>query len=121
MSGAEYTEYEAGRFATNVVIKGIGIGLSNTPTIYNIVMTNADTEYSLALPTNTKILHFRCQDNTITTRFSFITGKVATPTAPYRTLFAGEIRNIERLNIITRTLYIACGIAGHTMEIEAWV
>jgi len=120
MSGAEYTEYEAGRFATNVVIKGIGIGLSDTPIIYNVTMTNADTEYSLALPTNTLKLLFRCQDNTITTRFSFITGKVAAPTTPYRTLFAGEVRDISGLNIITRTLYIACGIAGHIMEIEVW-
>lgn len=92
----------------------------NTPTIYNVTMTNADTEYSQALPANTRLVEFRCQDITSDVRFAFITGKVATPTAPYRNLFAGETKTLEDMNITSKTLYFASSIAGAKMEIECW-
>ena len=93
---------------------------ATTPTLYNVTMTNLDTEYSQVLPTNTKIVSFRCQDNGFDTRFAFVTGKVATPTTPYRSLLAGEERTVEGINLASTTLYFACGTAGKVFEIEAW-
>lgn len=91
-----------------------------TPTIYNVTMTDADTEYSQVLPANTRLLEFRCQDLGVATRFAYETGKVATPTAPYRVLGAGEVKTLEGLNLVSKTLYFACASAGKIMEIECW-
>jgi len=95
--------------------------MATTPTVYNVVMTLADTEYSQVLPANTKIVEFRCQESGFDTRFAYETAKVATPTAPYRTLLAGEVKTVEGLNLTSKTLYFACGTAAKTMEIECWV
>lgn len=91
-----------------------------TPTIYNITMTGADTEYSRVLPENTKYVEFRCRDPAITTRYAYETGKVATPISPYKTLLAGEIKSIERTNLTSTTLYFASETANKIMEIEVW-
>jgi len=37
-----------------------GVSDATTPTVYNVIMTLADTEYSQLLPDNTKIVEFRC-------------------------------------------------------------
>jgi len=49
-----------------------------------------------------------------------VTGKVAAPTAPYRTLGAGESKTLDGLDLTSKTLYFACGDAGKVMEIECW-
>lgn len=94
--------------------------LGDTGTVYNVTMTNANTEYSQALPENTRILEFRIQDITSDCRFSYQPGKVATPTAPYRNLFAGEVKTIEGINLREKTLYFASSVAGAKIEIECW-
>lgn len=93
---------------------------ATTPTLYNVTMTLADTEYSQALPANTKILEIREQSMGYVTRYAFVTGKVAIPTAPYRTLGAGEVKTLDNLNLAAVTLYFACSTAGKILEIEAW-
>lgn len=93
----------------------------NISTTYNVTMTNANTEYSQALPANTRLVEFRCQDITSDVRFAFVTGKVAIPTAPYRNLFAGEVKTIEGMNITDKTLYFASSVAGAKIEIECWI
>lgn len=107
---------ESGNLATIAT----NTGLATTPTIYNVTMTNADTEYSQALPAGTKILEFRCLDPGFATRYAYATGKVATPTAPYGYLGAGEVKTVEGLNLSSKTLYFACASAGKIMEIECW-
>lgn len=94
--------------------------LATTPLIYNVTMTSADTEYSQLLPDNTKILEFRCQDIGFSARYAYETAKVATPTAPYGILSAGEAKTVEGLNLTTKTLYFACGTAAKVMQIEVW-
>jgi len=94
--------------------------VATTPTVYNVTMTTANTEYSQALPANTKILEFRCQSTGYATRFAFETGKVAAPTAPYRSLDAGEVKTLDGLNLTSKTLYFACSTAAQVMEIECW-
>lgn len=89
-------------------------------TIYNVTMTLANTEYPQVLPDGTKIIEIRCQDQGFVTRYAFETGKVATPTSPYRTLGAGEVKTLEGLYLISNIIYVACGTAGKVMEIEVW-
>ena len=94
--------------------------VATTPVIYNVPMTLADTEYSQALPANTKILEFRNQDVGFATRFAYETGKVAGSVSPYGLLAAGEVKTVEGLNLTSKTLYFACGTAGKILQIECW-
>jgi len=92
---------------------------ATTPNAYNVAITTADTEYSQALPDGTKALEFWARESN-DIRFAFETGKVATPTAPYFTLKAGEKYYKERLNLTGKTLYLASSTVTTNIEIIAW-
>jgi len=92
---------------------------SATPTIYNVTLTNANTEYSQALPANTRKVAFRCRTaNAI--RYAWATGKVATPTAPYATLASGAEWAADGIKLTGKTLYFASPSAGVVVELEVW-
>ena len=93
-----------------------------TPTVYNVTLTSADTEYSQAMPANCRRIEFQCRtENTM--RFAFVTGKVATPTAPYMTLKAGDYYESGMIYqaAAPSTLYLASPTAGVIAEVIAWV
>ena len=90
-----------------------------TPTVYNVTLTNANTEYSQALPANTREFRFHCR-TLYDCRFAWVTGKVATPTSPYLTLFAGSDYYSDNDNLASQTLYLASSTAGVVIEIECW-
>ena len=90
-----------------------------TPAIYNVTMASADTEYSQALPTGTKRFAIHLQDWTVF-RLAFVTGKVATPTAPYLSIPASGEHYQEGINVSSLTLYFASDVASKTAEIEVW-
>lgn len=92
----------------------------NTGVIYNVTMTLANTEYSQALPANTKKIKFRCQDVGFDVRTAYVTGKVATPVTPWSLLAAGEVEVEDGLNLTGVTLYFACGTAAKVFEITCW-
>jgi len=90
-----------------------------TPAIYNVTLAVADTEYAQALSANTRQFRFRCR-TFYEIRFAFVTGKVATPTAPYLTLPEGSDYNSDYNNLAALTLYFATDEAGVVVEIEEW-
>ena len=90
-----------------------------TPTVYNLTLTSADTEYSQALPANTREFRFRCRA-LYDVRYAWVTGKVATPTAPYLTLPAGSDYYSDWNDLSSQTLYAASAQAGVVLEIEVW-
>ena len=92
-----------------------------TPTVYNLVLTTANTEYSQALPSNCRGFEFQCQTS-FDVRYAFVTGKVATPTAPYMTCKAGNAYSSFQLNqgASPSTLYFASAQAAVVVEITAW-
>ena len=90
-----------------------------TPTVYNVELTDADTEYEQALPSSTFHLRFRCRTNH-DVRFAFVEGKVAAPTAPYLTLPAGSDYVSGSNDLTGMTLYLASSQAGVVIEIEVW-
>jgi len=92
---------------------------ATAPNEYTVTLTNADTEYSQALPTNTRAFEFWARES-VDIRFAFTSGKVATPTEPYFTLKAGTTYYKENLNLSGKSLYLACGEAGKHVEIIAW-
>lgn len=93
--------------------------ISTAPTQHTITMTNADQEYSQALPANTKKFTFQCRTE-FDIRFAFVTGKVATPTDPYMTLKSGMICFEDNLDLTDETLYVACADAGKKIELICW-
>ena len=90
-----------------------------TPTIYNLTLAVVDTEYSQALPANTRRFSLQCLTD-YDMRFAFATGKVATPTAPYALCRAGMNYYEEGLNIESVTLYVGTDQAGTVAEIICW-
>lgn len=93
---------------------------ATTPTIYNVTMTNANTEYSQPLPANTKKYLIHTQDESAF-RLAFVTDKVATPTAPFLTIPASARHWEDNVLLASTTLYFASSSSGKIIEILAWV
>lgn len=92
-----------------------------TPTVYNITLTNADTEYSQLLPSSAREIRFRCRDDSVDVRFAFETGKVASPTSPYLTLPAGCDYYSDKNDLTATIIYFsATSNASPVVELEVW-
>jgi len=93
--------------------------LTAVPTVTNLTLTIANTEYTHVLPA-------QCQSVTVRARtpvdlhYAFVIGKVAVPTAPYMTLPGGNAYIKERIRLASGTMYLACGVGGTVVEIETW-
>ena len=92
-----------------------------TPTVTILTMTNADQEYSFALPAGCKHFAFQCRSaNDV--RIAFVTGKVATSVEPFVTMKSGgSISSPEKLMANPgTTIYAACAAAGKILEFITW-
>jgi len=94
--------------------------MATTPAQYAVTLTNANTEYSQALPAGTKKFNVKCRDTTSIVRLAFVTGKVAAPTDPYATLQANQPYNEDQVKLAAQTIYLASPVAGAIVEIMAW-
>lgn len=92
---------------------------ASTPTLYNVTLATANTEYSQALPANCRRVFFKCRTSK-DIRWAWVTGKVATPTAPYMTLNANSTYSSDDVNIASGTLYLASPSNNVVVEIECW-
>ena len=90
-----------------------------TPDITNTTLTNANTEYLVTLRVDTYKLGFQNRNNNAM-RFAFVTGKVATPTAPYFTLKAGDFYYEDNILLSGATIYFASANAGDIVEMVTW-
>lgn len=99
----------------------MGSGLPGTKRITaNLTLTNANTEYSYTFPTGTNQLSYQAR-TAVDVRVCEVTGKVATPTAPYSTLKAGQVAVEAEIDLTSSlTLYFASSTAGAIMEIVYW-
>ena len=93
---------------------------ATTPTLYNINMTTADFEYEQALPVACKAFSVVLADLSAF-RLAFVTGKVATPTAPYYTQPANIPFERQGLYLSGKIVYIATPAAGKKAQILCWV
>lgn len=75
------------------------------------------TEYSYAIPANTKWLMFRAKTEGVDIYYAFTTGKVATPLDTYYNLRAGEVATLKGVNLSSKTLYLATPITATKVEI----
>ncbi len=93
--------------------------MASTPVIYNVTMTLADTEYSQALPANTRRFVIQTRDGT-GIRLAFVTGKVAVPVEPYLTVKTNSSYSEDMVQSSSLTLFMACAAAGKVAEIACW-
>ncbi|MDO8704072.1 MAG: hypothetical protein Q7J84_03920 [Sulfuricaulis sp.] len=102
--------------------KVIADPVAATPTPYNLTLTNADTEYSQAMPANCRKFWFQCR-SAVDVRYAYVTGKVAASTAPFITMKAGGYAESPAIaqGAAPSTIYLASAIAGVVIEFEAWV
>lgn len=91
----------------NDVAAGILAQPAGSILVYNIETTAVNTEYSIVIPDGTKRLEISCQENDAAFYVSFVTGKVAAPTAPYIVKQAGENLIIDNVYLVGKTLYFA--------------
>lgn len=90
---------------------------STTPTIYNVTITLANTEYSQALPANTKKFAIKLRSNTADLKYAFVATQSGTN---YRTIPAGSEKSEDNLILAAVTLYFQSSTASQTAEIESW-
>lgn len=95
--------------------------VATTPTIYNVTCTNANTEYSQTLPTNTKKIILSVIDGSDSNNIflAYVSGKVATPTAPYKK-YKQNIEYVVEDILFNGTIYFSSSLAGVVVQIEAW-
>ena len=91
----------------------------STPTVYNITLTLADTEYSQLLPSGLREMRFRCRTGH-DCRYAFETGKVAASVSPWLTLPAGSDYYSDENDLSGKTIYFASSTAGVVIELEVW-
>lgn len=99
--------------------------LPRNPTITNVTMTLADTEYShqLAQYSNKFLIHTRDES---AFRIAFESGHVATPTEPYFTILANSRYWEDEIDVYIAdadwdgTLYFASDSASKIIEIIEW-
>lgn len=90
-----------------------------TPTIENLTLTVANTEYSVEMPPSVKKVSFQCRA-AADVRYAFVAGKVATPTAPYFTLKSGGEKTLDDMHLGGR-VYFGTASAGSIIELEYWL
>lgn len=89
---------------------------STTPVIYNVTCTNANTEYSQALPTNCRRFLIQLR-TTKDLKVSFTSGQSGTT---YVSVLAGGQYYEDTVNLTAKTLYFQSPTAGVVAEILAW-
>lgn len=96
-------------------------GEGQNPTIYNVTLTSANTEYSQVIAPSVKKITLQCR-TLYDVRLAYETGKVAAPTTPYLTIKKGNVYWEDSLNtkLESTTLYLASAQAGVVIEIVVW-
>jgi hypothetical protein len=98
------------------VAAGQNLKPATTPAIYNVTCTNAGTEYSQALPANTKkfMIGIRSKNSGVVWQF-----KVASSgTAFY--MLGNETMSEDNILLASQTLYFQSATAGEVVQIIAW-
>lgn len=97
------------------------------PVITNTTLTTANTEYEVTLDKGTKFFSIQAR-TAVDVRMAFVTGKVATPTAPYFTIKSGTVHNSPQklgwswtsATDPDATIYLASAGTGIVVEIISW-
>lgn len=103
---------EISLIATGQVVKP-----GRNPTIFNISMPAANTEYAMTLPSRTVAFDLGIRTNDAILRFAFTSGRVAAPTAPWYQIPSGGSYYQQGLLLENVTLFVACPVAGMVAQV----
>lgn len=87
-----------------------------TPIVYNLTMTDAETEYSQVLPVGCKGFSVSIQGGTAADIFSVSFIPSGTPLK-----YPGDVEYFEDGLNLTGTLYLKCVTAGKVAQILVWI
>ena len=85
--------------------------------IFNVTMTNSNTEYSKLLPDETKRILIKERSGTALVKIALH----PTTATVYLTIPAGASKSIDGLFLIGKTLYFQSTSTGKILEIEVWI
>lgn len=97
-------------------LAGYVVRKATTPVVYNVTMTSANTEYSQALPSNTKKFLIKSR-GAYAIKVCFTSGQSATT---YITVPSGMAYWDDNIMPSSLTLYFQCATAAQVAEIIAW-
>lgn len=89
----------------------------SNPTIYNVAMTTAGTEYSQVLPEKTKKVLIKLRSNAASLKLAYVSTESGTN---YMTIGTGSSKYLEGAWLQDLTLYFQSPTASQTAEIEVW-
>ncbi len=98
---------------------GLMVSFGVTPEIFNVDLTDADTEYSQVLPAYTKKFSVK-ERNGNAFRLAFAADLVATPNEPYLAILANQTYYEDLVFAQGLTIYFAAPVAARVIEIIAW-
>lgn len=102
--------------SSNVTLSG-GLAPVSSPTIYNVALTLAGTEYSLVIPAGTKRITVRNRNNYLT-RLAYAPGGTS---ATWLTIDPGADYSEVDLAVSSLTVYLqAPSAAGTVVEVTTW-
>jgi hypothetical protein len=104
--------------AVTTVTGSVSVVGATNPTIANVSMPVAATEYSYALPADTKKFYIKLRDPLAEIKLSYTAGASGTT---YVTVERGNWYGEEDLSIGMVTLYFQSSVASQTLEIVSWV
>lgn len=88
-----------------------------TPIIINLVLTDANTEYTLALPSGCVKFSFKTRNSAHDLKFSFTQGESGTN---YVTLDDGAGYSEDNVLSLNKSIYLQSPNAGAVVELIAW-
>jgi len=88
------------------------------PTVTNVTMTAANTEYSHTVQANTKKLLIKERSGGSSVKLCYTSGASGTT---YITIPAGSSKYLEATWLRGIVLYFQCPDAGNVLEIEEWL
>lgn len=86
------------------------------PAIQNVVAVDADTEYSISLPADTKRFAIKARGNA-QLQIAYEAGESGTD---YWTLNPGSYLIEDNINLTGQVLYVRSSKAGETVEVKSW-
>lgn len=87
------------------------------PTIYNLTLTSINTEYSRALPKNTRKISIRERSGLVAVKLAYAVGQSG---STYVTIPAGAQKYLDGFYLSGITLYMQSGSVAPVVEIEVW-
>ena len=87
------------------------------PTVYNLSMPTANTEYSQALTSSTKKILIKSRDRSAQLRIAFVSGDTA---LLYITIEPGSVFFEENLDLTGATIFLRSNKSSQVCEILEW-